>query len=52
MAKFSSYDELEVKGNSISFYLNNLEIKNKFDDYTSNIKTKNNVNNQNILIHG
>ena len=28
MTKFSSYDELEVKGNSISFYLNNLEIKN------------------------
>ena len=28
MTKFSSYDELEVDGNNISFYLNNLELKN------------------------
>ncbi len=28
MTKFSSYDELEVNGNNISFYLNNLELKN------------------------
>ena len=28
MTKFSSYDELSVNGNEISFYLNNLELKN------------------------
>lgn len=28
MTKFSSYDELRIDGNSISFYLNNLELKN------------------------
>ena len=28
MTKFSSYDELTVNGNEISFYLNNLELKN------------------------
>lgn len=28
MTKFSSYDDLRIDGNSISFYLNNLELKN------------------------
>ena len=31
MTKFSCYDELTVNGNEISFYLNNLELKNNDD---------------------